>query len=479
MLFLENISIKAKIIMLVIPICLIGITGLTFVSLKYRFASQAYVNFIAQDEAAAIQMARASQRLTALSYNAYQVLSYETDDPNIKKFALYYDSNKSRLVTELKNVRALVPAQQNSIESFIAAASNILSLTNVAVQQALEGDDASSRATLRKADPLIADQVLQIRSWIESFTKATDSKSNELALSAEQTSLYALVTITALFAIMLAASIRISSRHITRPLVRLRDRMALLAEGDTDGVIPGDSRKDELGSMARAVSVFRANAVDRVRLENETEVSRAASETERNERAVREATAAAETNAAVQTLGAALQRLSEGNILHRIDLAFRTDLDPLRTDFNASMDKLLSALLSINENARRIDQGCSEIRSASHDLSIRTERQAASLEETARAVGQVSGTLRDSAARAADAKVLVAQASQGAQSSGLVVRSAIEAMKNIEKSSAEITNIIGVIDEIAFQTNLLALNAGVEASRAGRRAEGSRWSRKR
>src|SRR5690606_20435293 len=108
-----------------------------------------------------------------------------------------------------------------------------------------------------------------------------------------------------------------------------------------------------------------------------------------------------------------------------------------------------------------------QIRAAADDLSRRTEQQAASVEETAAALEEITTAVRDSTKRAEEAGALVARTRSGAEKSGEVVRSAIDAMQAIETSSGEITSIIGVIDDIAFQTNLLALNAGVEAARAG------------
>ena len=174
----------------------------------------------------------------------------------------------------------------------------------------------------------------------------------------------------------------------------------------------------------------------------------------------------------VDTLAGSLQSLSDGNLTMKIDEPFIPSLEKLRTDFNAAVSKLRTAMQSVAENASAIAAGAQQIRSASDDLSKRTEQQAASVEETAAALEEITTTVADASNRAQEAGQLVRKTRENAERSGTVVKSAVDAMGNIEKSSSEIGNIIGVIDEIAFQTNLLALNAGVEAARAGDAGKG-------
>jgi methyl-accepting chemotaxis protein len=119
-----------------------------------------------------------------------------------------------------------------------------------------------------------------------------------------------------------------------------------------------------------------------------------------------------------------------------------------------------------------LGSGAVQIASASDDLSRRTEQQAASLEETAAALDQITATVRRSAEGAENASGAAAGARTEAERSSTVVKEAVAAMGEIETSSSQISQIIGVIDEIAFQTNLLALNAGVEAARAGEAGKG-------
>ncbi|WP_313193648.1 methyl-accepting chemotaxis protein [Shinella zoogloeoides] len=245
-----------------------------------------------------------------------------------------------------------------------------------------------------------------------------------------------------------------------------------IAAGRTDVDLSESERQDEIGEMARSLAVLRDATLAKIRLEGEAEQNRALTEEERRQRAEEAEERERQTRMAVEALADGLQKLADGDMTHRIEQAFAGSLDEVRHDFNISVEKLQSALRSVGSNANAIQAGSAEIRTASDDLAKRTEQQAASVEETAAALEEITTSLKDATRRAEDAGQLVERTRASAEKSGDVVRRAVDAMSGIEASSREISNIIGVIDEIAFQTNLLALNAGVEAARAGEAGKG-------
>ena len=257
------------------------------------------------------------------------------------------------------------------------------------------------------------------------------------------------------------------ARAIGRPLTAMTATMTGLAAGDHSLSVPAIGRKDEIGHMADAVQCFKEAAIAKVRLEAESVAERSHAESARKSREAEKAEAAAQMQRAVDTLAQSLGRLAEGDLTCRIDGELVGDTDRLRTDFNASLETLQQAMLTVGANVSALRSGSGEITSAADDLSRRTEQQAASLEETAAALDEITATVKKTAQGALHAREVVTAAKGDAEASGIVVRRAVEAMSGIQTSSRQIGQIIGVIDEIAFQTNLLALNAGVEAARAG------------
>lgn len=305
---------------------------------------------------------------------------------------------------------------------------------------------------------------------------ASDSVYNEvLANKAEVTAanqrIVLLVGIGILLAV-LASGVAVW-RSVATPVSRTANAMRALASGDLNVEIPGLGRRDEIGEIASAFSLFRENTIRKVNEDRDAEEARQRQAMERDARENEEKERqAAEIRHAVDALADALSALADGDVAQRLETPFTASMEKLRIDFNNSLDKLQAALAAVGENANAIHAGSDEIRNASDDLSKRTEQQAASVEETAAALEQLVTTVRDASRRAEEAGTLVARTRDGTEKSGAIVRDAVSAMDRIQESSARISGIVGVIDEIAFQINLLALNAGVEAARAGEAGKG-------
>jgi methyl-accepting chemotaxis protein len=338
--------------------------------------------------------------------------------------------------------------------------------------------------------------------------------------------------ILVLFAAMVAVAGGLSifiALSITRPVSQLVKTMGTLAGGDTSVEVPGIDRGDEIGTMAKAVLVFRDAAIEKTRLEAETaerERRVADEKAERERRAIeekaeadrrttaeREAAAAkvmnefdaavggivqaamagdfsqrvpldgkdgvirnlaASMNTMCQNVGKVfddvvrmLAALAQGDLTARISANYQGAFASVKDNANTTAECLAETISQIKAAAKEVANAAIEISSATTDLSQRTEEQAAGLEETAASMEEISATVRKNAENAQRASRSAATTREIGSRGGAVVAQAVEAMARIDESSHRIADIIGVIDEIARQTNLLALNAAVEAARAG------------
>jgi methyl-accepting chemotaxis protein len=174
----------------------------------------------------------------------------------------------------------------------------------------------------------------------------------------------------------------------------------------------------------------------------------------------------------VSAIGEGLAKLAAQDLMCRVNESLPQAYEKLQIDFNSAVDSLTKVVDGVSASSHALRLGTSEISAASDDLSRRTEQQASSLEETVSALGEITGSVRKTAEMSKQARDVVATTRSASHEGAETVHKAVDAMGKIAKSSQQIGQIIGVIDEIAFQTNLLALNAGVEAARAGEAGRG-------
>jgi methyl-accepting chemotaxis protein len=306
-----------------------------------------------------------------------------------------------------------------------------------------------------------------------------------------------LVTIGALAGI---AAMVFVSRDVSRPIERITDIMRRLAKGDLTVKVPYLGRSNEIGDMAKAVAVFQENGLRVEKLNAEEQhfgqkcdelrdaigqVVAAAVEGDFSHRMTRDFefadlnAFAASMNELVETIDSGLretrrvmQALADGDLTDSMRGQFTGAFAELQNNVNATMNTLRSIVTEVRQSIDQINGGSGELRFASDDLAKRTEQQAAALEETSSALEEITTAVRQSTDRATAATIKVDEARQSTEISSVVVGDAIAAMQRIEQASGQISQIINVIDEIAFQTNLLALNAGVEAARAGEAGKG-------
>jgi methyl-accepting chemotaxis protein len=470
--FLKNASIRTKILSVLIPLCVVGLGATGFVASRYKAADTSYTDFISNDNVAAVEFVRVNRNLAASGYAAYQILTYSRTDPAMANATAFYRESKTALMQRLDAVQAALASKLPEVNGIATRVKEAIALIDKAVEAGSADRNEEARALLAQADLQIMPLGKDMVTLLDRFKTGIVETSDKMSEATDAIILKTLAALVVIFGLGIIASLIIATKGITSPIASLRERMSSLARGETDAPVEGQDRKDELGSMAAAVAVFRDNALERIRLEREADANRSLSERERIERDAQKAKDAADTQFAVDQLAGGLAKLAQGDVAYRLDTPFVAHLDALRNNFNDSVANLQETLQAVGNNARGIDGGANEIRSAADDLSKRTEQQAASVEETAAALEQITTTVKDSSKRAEEVGNLVTKARAGAERSGAVVRDAVTAMQGIEKSSGEISNIIGVIDEIAFQTNLLALNAGVEAARAGEAGKG-------
>ncbi|WP_336763588.1 methyl-accepting chemotaxis protein [Asaia sp. VD9] len=457
---------KTKIALVAITLTLVTFIGAGFLVSNQLQSGSRYRSFINSDDRGTIMLARISDKLNALLYASHLLID-QAGSPFIGDVV-------TRFQKDMKGTREIFAEAVRVDPRLIPTLDPLLSRYGTFEQQlnsllaALnKGDVAKMRLIAQASDQDGVHLAIDIGAITGRRITQVEIASNRLAQETSVSVRNCVIGLVLVQIIILVITLLMSQRTIVAPLLRVRDRMLGIAEGRLDDNIPCLERGDEVGDMAKALSTIQAGLQQAKAQAAEQAVEREAVAKERAENAARVAKELEEESRAVEAIRNGLAAAAEGNLVYRIDVPLPQRLQVMKTDFNDAFERLNQTFSVIQQSVMAIGSGTGEISVASNDMSRRTEQQAASIEQSSAAIERVVSMLKDAADSAKKAATVTDDTRLGAEKSGSMVHNAVNAMSQIESSFAQISQVIGLIDEIAFQTNLLALNAGIEAARAG------------
>ncbi len=364
----------------------------------------------------------------------------------------------------------------------------------------VQGNNEANRTNRRALNDLLV-----------AFAKQTEAASAELEQQAARFTKVAQIALPVMLGVTLLGSlltaIFFAQRSLTKPILDLSGVMEALTRGELKVFVPHLDRRDELGTMAQAVAVLRENSEQVALLQQQEQAAAAArlARAQSMEAVVSDvgdvvAAAAAgdfsarlnidHTDEQIQKLVAgineinavvdgatsefseALKAIAAGDLTHRVETDYRGRFADLKGAINETVERLSATVKTIQATSEDVRLAAREISLGAGDLSKRTEAQASSLEETAATTEELTASVKATAQTSLHAASVADEAMRAAQNGGAIVGRAVHAMTRIEGASQKISDIIRMIDDIAFQTNLLALNAAVEAARAGDAGKG-------
>ena len=425
-------------------------------------------------------------------------------------FAKGVESRLAELRKQSVELQAKVPdyereqAEQigRAINDFIGFRTETVRLGRTVSPQAAneQGNNEANRANRKALGDLIV-------AFAEANVRLSDAQSREADSFTTRATYVLPAALLATLLLSFGIALAFAQRSITQPILALARVMERLTAGDLGATVPHADRQDEIGAMARSVSVLKDATAQVAALQDQERAASAArlARAQSMEAVVSDvgdvvAAAAAgdfsarlqiedadeqmqklvaginEINAVVDSatteFAGALQAIAGGDLTSRVETAYRGRFADLKAAINETVDRLSETVATIQVTAADVGLAAREINMGADDLSKRTEEQASSLEETAATTEELAASVKASAQGSKDAARIVDEAMRAAETGGAIAGQAVEAMARIESASQKISDIIRVIDDIAFQTNLLALNAAVEAARAGDAGKG-------
>ncbi|MFZ7092201.1 methyl-accepting chemotaxis protein [Primorskyibacter sp. 2E233] len=291
--------------------------------------------------------------------------------------------------------------------------------------------------------------------WAETFDAGGTNwhllleQDQDEALAVERGLLITTLLQVAVVLLMVLTVAFVVARLLTRRIADLSSSVKRISDGDYHSEVLQTKTGDEIGDIARALNHFKADLADGN-----------AAVVEREKRAAHQADVMAR-------LSGGLNQLSNGKLDCHIREELGEEYELLRVNFNDTVTALAVVINELRTSAESIDIDAQVLSDGADNLSQRTENQAATLEQTAAAMEQITSSVTSTADGAKQIVSAISVARDQAERGEEVRNRAVRAMGAIETSSKQISQIIQVMEDIAFQTNLLALNAGVEAARAG------------
>lgn len=476
---LNNLKIRTKIMLAVLIAGLIGVGVSVFGSAQLQQIDRSYAAMLQTRPKALLASARASRAGANLIAQTYKIIAYPLGSPNIQKAKVDGQKAYEDTLAYLDEAGQALPSEKPAFEAIRNNFLGLKSSVDQAVAFGERDENEKALAVMDTIDGKLAALVQSIADLNTAVLAKTDAQSAELSAGSDRASIIMLGAAVMGLLLGLAGAVVLASRTITGPLQRLAATMGELSGGTLQADVVGAERRDEVGTMARAVMIFKENGLTMRRLEVEkaereaaADVERQAHEGERRRVEVERIDLAKQQQHVVGMLADGLDRLAQGDLTCRLTDSVASDYIKLRDDFNGALEGLSDTVKTIQTTSVEVSTAAREINMGANDLSKRTEEQASSLEETAATTEELAASVKASANASRQAVAMAQEAMNVAEKGGSIVTTAVEAMNRIEGASRKISDITGVIDEIAFQTNLLALNAAVEAARAGDAGKG-------
>ncbi len=449
-----------------------------------------------------VQFVRMAEAMTRRLDPALRETVIKTADDELNRYRSRMDRLKPLIDTD---------ADRKDFADMQAAVDRYIPLYRAAREASDKGDFATAEAGIIAASAQFNAARQSLRNIEDRYNKQQEDVQKAALAEARMTRTELIVVAIVGCAAGLMLALGIVLIGVTRPLQRMITAMQHLADGRLDAQVPVLQQTDEVGRIGAALVVFKENAVEKQRAEAEIAARRQEAETQREAREARERQAAAEVaelcrritagdlstrlnetdkegflltlsqelNRLSGTLGtvtgglaSVMETMANGDLTRQVDGEYQGVFATLKNSANGMAARLREFAGRLLQTTEAVHGAAAEISTGSQDLAQRTESQAASIEETAASMHEITTTVKQNADNAQAANQLASTARDTAETGGKVVGDAVAAVTQIEASAQKISDIVALIDEIAFQTNLLALNASVEAARAGEAGKG-------